>query len=76
MGALQKLGQVGFAQFVDIVEFAVGKQAGPADSVKDIAGLTFNALLAGADRAMPLVGHFAFFQQQNVEIGMFRQIIG
>ena len=37
--ALEKLGQIGFAQLVDIVELAVGEKAGPSDPVEDIRRL-------------------------------------
>ncbi len=33
LGCRHELGQVGFPQFVDIIQLAVGKQSGPADAV-------------------------------------------
>ena len=61
-----KLGQIGFAQFINVVQFAIRKQAGAPDAAENITGLTFNALLIGLDRTIAFLGDLAFFDEQTL----------
>jgi hypothetical protein len=75
IGGGEKLGEVGLAEFVNKVEFPIGKQAGAADSAEDIAWSALDAPPV-ADRTYPLERRFAFFDDQYPQAGMFAEVIG
>jgi len=75
-GNRHELGQVGLAQLVDIVQFAVGKQSGAADTAQNIAGFALHAFLFVVDRTLALQWGFAFFDNEHLKVGVFAQIIG
>jgi hypothetical protein len=58
-----KLGQIGFAQFINVVQFAIRKQTGTADAAENIAGLAFDTLLIGLDWAITFLGDLAFIDE-------------
>ena len=76
IGNGHELGKVGFAQLVDKIEFAVGKQPRTTDAAKDIAGPALGAILPVGHRAGSFECAFAPFQKQHFEVCMFTEVIG
>ena len=70
-----ELGQIRFAEFINVVQFAVREQPGTSDAAENIAGLAFDAFVIGLDRAIAFLGRFAFIDEQNLFVGMFTQIV-
>ena len=71
-----KLGQIGLAQLVDVVQLAVGEKARPADAAQDVAGLAFEAFAVVVDAAVALEGGFALLDHQHPQIGILAEVVG
>jgi len=71
-----KLGQIGFSQFIYVVQLAIRKQAGPSNPAQNVTGLAFDAFFIRFDRAIAFLGDIAFSMSSHLFVGMLAQIIG
>jgi hypothetical protein len=60
---------------VDIVQFAVGEQAGPSDAGQDIARFAVDTFLSFTDRAFAFSRSLALFDQQYPAVRIFAKIV-
>ena len=65
VGNAQELGQVGFAEFVDKVQLAVGKKPGPAHAGKNVAGVAVGAFAGAAHGAAAFFRPLSAFEQDH-----------
>ena len=71
-----ELGQVGFAQLLDIVEFPVGKKARAAEAAKHVARFAALAVDRGEQHgALPTLRGLALVHQEHLQIPMLAQVI-
>jgi hypothetical protein len=74
--ARHELGQVGFTQGRNIIQFAVRKETGTPDTAQNVARFAFDAFLPIADGAFSFPDRFSFFDKQNAKVRIFSKIIG
>ncbi len=76
LGARHELGQVAFAQLMNIVKLSVRKKARSADPGQNVTGLASETLLVVTHRAFSFQGLFAHFDQQHAQARILAEVIG
>jgi hypothetical protein len=72
----KKLGEVGFSQFVDVIQLSVRKEACAAHSAENIARFAALAVIIGFHGAFAPERGLALLDQQNPQVGVLTEIVG